>query len=100
MFPNSTLLNPLFWIGMGMVFSLVMMSAKIWAEDFGIDMSWWKWIIVAGWGSALLITIAGGFTLLGENEIKAGFYFLGFFGVITIVAGVGIWRFILTRNYR
>ena len=92
MFPQSTILGPLFWIVMGLLYAFLILGARVWFKDLGFQMYWWKWLITAFWFTFLSITVAGGFTLFGENEIKAGYYFLGLFGMVSIVSGVGIWR--------
>jgi hypothetical protein len=34
---------------MGLIYTLTALSAPIWAEDLGLQMSWWKWILAALW---------------------------------------------------
>ncbi len=92
MFPHATILGPLFWIVMGLLYALLILGARIWFKDLGYQMNWWKWFITACWFIFLSVTIAGGFTLFGENEMKAGYYFLGLFGMISVISGVGVWR--------
>ena len=92
MFPHSTILGPLFWIVMGLLYALIIVSARVWAQDLGLQMNWWKWLLVAGWFCMLNFSIGGGFTLIGEGEQRAGLYFLGLFVTISIIAGAGLWR--------
>ena len=92
MFPHSTMLEPLFWIIMGFLYTIFMISVKYWAEDLKFNMKWLKWTILSVWFILLNITIAGAFTLIGENEARAGLYFLGVFGTTIIILGVGVWR--------
>jgi hypothetical protein len=96
MFTNSTIFEPLFWIAMGVLYTLFAISAVYWAKDLKLKMNWWKWTISAIWYILLTLTISGGFTLIGENELRAGLYFLGVFGTIMIVSGVGLIQ--LIRN--
>jgi len=96
MFPYSTILNPIFWILMGVLYTVFVISIRYWAKDFGLNMTITKWIVSAFWFLFLNLTIAGAFTLFGEDEQRAGFYFLGFFGVITIIFGVGLWRWVIS----
>ena len=96
MFPHATILGPLFWIVMGALYVLIARSAVIWAKDAGLKMNWWKWTLAAIWFIILNMTIAGATTLWGEDEPRAGNYFLGVFGVVCIVAGVGLWRIVVS----
>ncbi|MCP4756834.1 MAG: hypothetical protein GY866_38720 [Proteobacteria bacterium] len=96
MIQYSTLLKPLYWIAMGLVYAVVVVGAKIWAEDLGLVMVWWKWLLTAGWYIVLSLTLAAGFTLIGENEPRAGTNFLVFFLPIFIVLGIGLWFLLRT----
>ncbi len=95
MFPHSTILGPLFWIGMGLLYALIIVGARIWAQDLGLKMTWWKWLLTAIWYILLSVSISGAFTLFGENESRAGYYFLGIFVTITVILGAGLWRILL-----
>ena len=92
MFPYSTILRPLFWIVMGLIYALTIAGARIWAEDMGIPMNWWKWLLAAIWYCILSISIAAGFTLLGEKEPGAGYRLLGISLIIIIILGLGLWH--------
>lgn len=94
MFTNSTILEPLFWIIMGVLYTIFAISIIFYAKDLKLRMNKWKWILIVIWFVLLNIIIAGGFTLIGENESRAGLYFLGVFGIIIIVFGVGLWQLI------
>ena len=87
----STLFRPLFWIVMGMIYALIIAGARVWAQDLGLSMTWWKWALSAMWYCFLSFSVASGFTLMGEKEPKAGYYFLGLFLAGTAVLGVGLW---------
>lgn len=82
----------LFWFVMGIIFVGIAASFKIWAEDLGIKMTWWKWLLSGLWYALLIFTIALPFTLWGENESQGGVGTLLFLGVITLVLGVGLAR--------
>lgn len=84
--------EPVFWIIMGLLYALIGYSATLWAKDLGLKMNGWKWILSWIWYLLVSISVAGGFTLMGENEVKAGFYFLGVSLFICIVLGVILWR--------
>jgi len=81
---------------MGVLYTIFVIGVRYWAKDLGINMTIAKWIVAIIWFLFLNLTIAGGFTLIGEDESRAGYYFLGFFGVITIIFGVGLWRWIVS----
>ena len=90
MFAYSTFLRPLFWLFMGLNYALIIAGARIWIHDLDLQMTWWKWALSALWYIGLSVGLAGGFTLLGEREPKAGYYFLGLVIIIALIAGIGI----------
>lgn len=96
MFPNSTILGPLFWIAMGLIYALAFAGARIWFDELGLKLNWWKWVLATLWYIILSISVAGSFTLFGENEVQAGFYFLGVFVTISIILGIGLWRILIS----
>jgi hypothetical protein len=100
MFPNDNILGPIFWIVMGLIYALVIVSAKTWAKDIGLKMNWWKWTLASLWYSFLSIGVAAGFTLLGEFETKAGYYFIAITLTVMTILGVGLWRLISTGRER
>jgi len=77
---------------MGVLYTIFAISMTYWARDLKLKMNWWKWLLSIIWFILLNITIAGGFTLIEENESRAGIYFIGIFGTILIVLGVGLWQ--------
>ncbi len=97
MFENSTILEPLFWIIMGVLYTIIAISSTYWAKDLNLKMTWWKWTLAIIWFIFLNITIAAAFTLIGENESRAGIYFIGVFGTLSIILGVGLWQLIKLR---
>jgi hypothetical protein len=96
MFPYSTMIGPIIWMAMGALAVIFLYGASLWLKDLGIAMKWWKWLLFAGWFAGICLVIAGAFTLIGENETRAGLYFLGVFGTIMIILGVGLWRLLKT----
>ncbi|WP_375749715.1 hypothetical protein [Vibrio sp. HN007] len=98
MFPQSTILDPIFWMVLGAAQMFIYQSAKLWAEDFDLRMNWWKWTLVMGWWFSLILTIAGAFTLLGENEGNAGWYFLGFVGTALVIGGAVLLKVLLVLS--
>lgn len=82
----------LFWFIMGILFVLVAVGAKVWTEELGLKMTWWKWALAGLWYLLLNGTVALAFTFVGENETGAGVRSLLLFGIITVILGVGLWR--------
>jgi hypothetical protein len=92
MFAYSTIFKPLFWMAMGLIYALIVAGAPIWAQDLGMQMNWWKWILAALWYILLSFGLAGGFTLMGEKEPGAWYKFMGVHLFITFILGVGLWH--------
>ena len=76
---------------MGLIYALMIAGAPVWAEDLGLQMTWWKWLLTGIWYGLLSIGIAAGFTLMGEKEPRAGQYTLGLTVITMIILGVGLW---------
>jgi len=94
MITYSPFFKPIFWIIMGLLYALTMAGAPIWAQDLGLHMNWWKWMLAGLWYILLSFSLAGGFTLLGEKEPGAWYKFMGFHLIITIILG-GILYYLL-----
>ena len=94
MITYSPFFKPIFWIVMGLIYALTIAGAPLWAEDLGLHMTWWKWILAGLWYVLLSFTFAGSFTLLGEKEPGAWYKFLGFHLIIAIIFGVIVWSLI------
>jgi hypothetical protein len=94
MFVYSNFFKPIFWIVMGLIYTLTAMAAPIWARELGFQMTWWKWVLVALWYLLINFSFAGSFTLMGEKEPGAWYKFLGFHLVISIIFG-GIVLYVL-----
>jgi hypothetical protein len=76
---------------MGLIYAVTIAGAPIWAQDLGLQMTWWKWLLLAIWYVILSFTFAGGFTLLGEKEPVAWHKFLGFHLIIIIILSAILW---------
>ena len=83
-----------FWFIQGILATIIVFGFKIWMEDRGVRMKWWKWLIWGLWMTFLAFTIAFIFTSLGEGEKVAATKGGIIFSLITIVSGVGVWRLI------
>jgi len=91
----STFFRPIFWMVMGLLYAVTFAGARYWSQDLGLHMTWWKWILVGLWYALLSFAFAGGFTLIGERERKAGWRHLGFFLAIAVILGVVLWSVVL-----
>jgi hypothetical protein len=100
MFPHSTILGPLFWIIMGVLYSFMFYGAKLWFEDLKIKMTKRKWALVLSFFLFVNTTIGGGATLIGEDEHRAGTYFIGIGTVICTILGVGLWRYLISSRVK
>jgi hypothetical protein len=87
----SPFFKPIFWIIMGLMYAMTLAGAPLWAEDLGLQMSWWKWLIIILWYAILNFSFAGAFTLLGEKEPGAWYKFLGFHLIIMAAFGFVVW---------
>jgi hypothetical protein len=90
----------LFWFIEGIFACLVVIGIKIWMEDRGIPMPYWKWLLFGLWILFLGFTIAFIGTNLGEKEVTAAFKGGILFGLISIILGVGLWRLLLIKPKR
>ena len=91
MFIYATLVRPVFWIVMGLIYALAIAGARVWAQDLGLDMTWWKCMLAMLWYVLLNIGVASGFTLIGEKEPRAGWAILAGALIVMIVLGAGLW---------
>ncbi len=82
----------LFWFIIGILFCVTLIGLKIWMEDRGVRMIWWKW------GFAVIWIVFAGFTIaftgvsIGENEMTAAWMGALVFGLAVILSGIIIWR--------
>jgi hypothetical protein len=81
-----------FWFVEGVFACLAVLGLKLWAEDRGIPMPFWKWILAGIWVVFLGFTIAFVGTSLGENEVVAARLGGILFGLTSLVSGIGLWR--------
>ncbi|MFC2160929.1 hypothetical protein ACFLRX_04680 [Acidobacteriota bacterium] len=84
----------LFWFFEGIFACLFIIAFKIWAEDKGYAMHSWKWLLLGIWVILFGFTIAFIGTSLGEGEPNAALFGGIIFGLVIIISGVGLWRFI------
>ncbi|UCH98203.1 MAG: dehalogenase [Candidatus Aminicenantes bacterium] len=87
-----------FWFLEGIFVCLAVMGFRVWMEDRGVAMPVWKWILLGIWVLLLGFTIAFIGTNLGEKEVTAALKGGIIFGLVTIIAGVGLWRLITRKK--
>jgi len=82
----------LFWFLMGILFVLIAAALKIFAEERGWTMTWWKWILALIWYAIFSLSFYSWGTLIGEDESSAGLKLLITGLIICVILGVGLWR--------
>jgi len=90
MWMYSPYYRPVFWTAMGFIYAITILGARYWAQDLGLIMHWWKWLLLALWYCGLSIGVAASFTFMGEREPKAGGRVLRLTAAIAVVFGVCI----------
>ena len=94
MFPQSTILGPLFWMIMGALYLFVAYSARIWAKDLKLEMKIQHWILLSVWYLFLNLGVAAAFTFYGENEKMAGNYIFIITLFTTLLSGIILYRYL------
>lgn len=95
MFTNSTMLNPIFWMILGASNVFFFFGLRYYFQDWNLKISKLKWAVIVCYWIVLNFVIAAGFTLIGENEVKAGLRFMAFFAPFLIIGAAIIVRWIL-----
>ncbi len=85
MFPGTTISNYVFWMAMGALQILVIAGAYAWFHSYGKKVRWWQMLLMYLCFASFCLVIAGGFTLMGEYESRAGWYFIGVLGLPPII---------------
>ena len=88
----------LFWFLEGLLAFLTVLGLKTWAEDHGVPMPVWKWILFGLWVLFAGFTIAFVGTSLGEKEFTAAKLGGILFGLTGIISGIALWRTLLWRR--
>ena len=88
----------MFWFLEGISACLFIIGFKLWAEDKGLSMPFWKWILLGIWILLFGFTIAFLGTSLGENESNAALFGGIIFGLLTLISAVGLWRIIVRKK--
>ncbi len=84
-----------FWFVEGILFCVMILGFRAWIQDRSIPMPWWKWLVFLIWVLILGFSIAFVGTSLGEGEASAAVRGGIFFGIIVMLAGVGVWRLVM-----
>jgi len=84
-----------FWFVEGILFCVLLAGLGAWARDRAVPMPWWKWAAFLVWVLFAGFTIAFVGTSLGENEASAAVRGGIFFGIITVLSGVGVRRIVM-----
>ena len=87
----STIWKAFFWMAMGILYAIMIAGAPSLADNLGLQMSWWKWILVSLWYVLVTINLAAGFTLIGEKERGAGPKFMAASLIPLAILGVCLW---------
>ena len=88
----------IFWFLMGLLFVVVAGGFKVFAEDMGWKLTWWKWTLTIIWYLVFFcLSFYAWGTFIGEGFPMAGFkmFLLGIF--VSIILGVGLWRLWLLK---
>lgn len=100
MFPGTTISDYLFWMVLGALQVLVVAGAYEWLKSYGKKVSWWQMALMYGCFVSTCLVIAGGFTLMGEYESVAGWYFIGFLGVPHVIVATALVKLFVFKKVR
>ena len=84
----------------GALSGLVILGAITWAEDLGLKMTWWKWLLAALWYILLLFFVFLDFTFIGEGEAGAGLKLLLVQGITMVILGAGLVRLLFAGRQK
>jgi len=82
----------LFWFVEGVLFCVMVLALRSWARERGIPFRWWKWFAFGSWVLLAGFTLAFVGTSLGEGEPTAAIRGGLLFGLVSVIAGVAVWR--------
>jgi hypothetical protein len=84
-----------FWFVEGILVVIMVLGLRAWAEDRGIPMPPWKWVLFFLWILVVGFTVAFVGTSFGEGEPTAATRGGLLFGLISIISGVAVWRLLV-----
>ena len=82
----------------GLLTGAVVVGAVTWFRDLGLQMNWWKWLLLAVWYALFLFLLFAAFTFIGEGEALAGWRSLGISLVILVILGAGLIRILRAKK--
>ena len=82
----------LFWFVEGILFCVIVLALRAWSRDRSIPLPWWKWLAFGVWDLLAGFTIAFVGTSFGEGEPTAAMRGGLLFGLVSVIAAVGLWR--------
>ena len=86
-----------YWFLMGIVAVFVGIGFKIFAEEKGWTLNWWKWTLIILWYGLFNLGFLTWGTLAGENEPEAGWKAGVFVLFLCAILGVGLWRLLAAK---
>ncbi|WP_035267560.1 hypothetical protein [Desulfitibacter alkalitolerans] len=86
------------WLVVGICVTVAAFSLKKWSETLEEPLKWWNWLLISLWGVFLLFTFAFVGTAYGEGEPRAAMVGGIIFGIMTIVSGVGLGRWMFLKK--
>ena len=81
-----------FWFMMGLISVVMIIGFKKMADEKGICLTWWKWLISVLWWMGFLLAVAVPFTFIGEGEPAAGAWMILFSVVPASILGFVVYR--------
>lgn len=84
-----------FWLLMGVILVGIAAGFKVFAEDLGWKLNWWKGILALLWYGLFSLSFYAFGTLTGENEGSAGLRLMLLILFICLILGVGLWRLMI-----
>ncbi len=98
MYPNGTIVYMLFWMAIGIFQIFIYNSINYWTKRFNPNIKWWQVVLLYGCLLSFFIVVFAGFTLNGEYEGNAGWYFISTFGAIHVIAGAVLVKLFIFKN--
>ncbi|MCG8563614.1 MAG: hypothetical protein MI747_00875, partial [Desulfobacterales bacterium] len=74
------------------------LGLRQWAREKNQDIPWWQVAMMYGCFVSFCLVVAGGMTLAGEYETRAGLYFIGFLGTAHVVVAALMGRFFVFQT--
>jgi len=82
----------LFWFIEGVLTCLSVVGFKLWMDDRGVKLCWWKWALTVLWTGFTAFVIAFVGVNIGDGEPQAARLGALIFGVLAMVSGAVLWR--------